>query len=157
MRLSLRKVAAAPHWLRVALALALVAVGGCSSKPLTPEQQAQEDLKAYEAQVRKVVADPTRADQLVALANEFQQHVRQSADILGDYPAKVAALDADYEATRKDYEVLFSEQNARREELLKKFGALRERMTALTTDAEWEELKKARLRTLEAYLQDLVS
>lgn len=151
------KVASAPHWLGVALALTLVAVAGCSSKHLTPEQQAQSDLTAYEAQVRKVVADPARADQLVALANEFQQQVLQSAAILGDYPANVAALDANYDATRKDYEVLLSEQDARREALLRKFGVLRERMVALTTDAEWEELKKARLRTLEAYLQDLVS
>lgn len=145
------------HWLGVALALALAAAAGCSSRPLTPEQQAQADLKDYEAQVRKVVADPARADQLVALANEFQQQVRQSAAILGDYPAKVAALDANYAATRKDYEVLLGEQDARRQELLKKFGALREQMVALTTDAEWEELKKARLRTLEADLQELVS
>jgi hypothetical protein len=151
------KAAAVPHCWGIALALAVVALGGCSSKPLTPEQQAQADLKEYEVQVRKVIADPARADQLVALANEFQRQVRQSADILGDYPAKVAALDANYDAVRKDYEALLGEQDARREVLLKKFGALREQMVALTTDAEWEELKKARLRTLEAYLQDFVS
>lgn len=139
----------------VALALAFV-VAGCFAKHLTPEQQAQTDFDAYEAQVRKAVADPARADQLIALTNEFRQQVRQSADLLGGYPAKVAALDASYGATRKDYEALLSEQDARREALLKKFGALRERMAALTTDAEWEALKKARLRTLEAYLQDLV-
>ncbi len=41
--------------------------------------------------------------------------------------------------------------------MLKKFVAIRQQMTALTTDAEWEELKKAHLRVLEADLQDLAS
>jgi hypothetical protein len=43
----------------------MAAAAGCSSKPRpTPEQQTQADLQAYEAQIRKVVADPARADQL---------------------------------------------------------------------------------------------
>jgi len=151
-------VAVSSPWVAAvfALALALAAVG-CSSKHLTPEQQAQAEAEAYQAQIRKVVTDPARADQLVALIGEFQQQIRESAANLKDYRAKVAALDANYEATRADYEDLISQQNAHHEALLKKFAGLREQMTALTTDAEWEELKKARLRTLEADLRDLVS
>jgi hypothetical protein len=69
----------------------------------------------------------------------------------------VAALNSNYDATREDYEALFSQQDAHREVWIKKVAALREQMAALTTDAEWEELKKARLRILEADLQDLAS
>ena len=154
-----RHVAVASLWAvaALALALALAAVAGCSSKHLTPEQQAQADVEAYEAQIRKVVADPARADQLVALTNEFQQQMRESAAILRDYRAKVAALNSNYEATREDFEVLFSQQDAHREALLREVAALREQIAAIMTDSEWEELKKANQRMLDADVQDLVS
>jgi len=142
----------------MALTLALATVAGCSSKRgLTPEQQAQADVTAYEAQIHKIVPDPARADQLVALTNEFQQLATESIANVKSYRAKVAALNSDYDATRQDYEVLFSQQDASREAFIKKAGALRERMAALTTDSEWEELKKARLRLLDADLEELLS
>ncbi len=140
-----------------ALVSALV-LTGCSSTPHpTPEQQAQADLAAYEAQIRMIVPDPARADQLVALTNEFQQLATESIAIVKSYRTKVAALNSNYEATRADYETLFSQQDTNREAFIKKAGALRERMAALTTDSEWEALKKARLRALDADLQELLS
>ncbi len=144
--------------LRVALALAVTVAAGCSSKhDLTPEQRAQADVTAYEAQIRKIIPDRLRADQLVGLADEFQKLAQASIASVKDYRAKVATLNSSYDATRADYETVFSQQDATREAFLKKAGALRERMAALTTDSEWEKLKKARLRTLDADLQELLS
>jgi hypothetical protein len=140
------------------LGLTLAAVAGCSSKPpLAPEQQAQADVAAYEAEVRKIVPDTARADQLIALTNEFQQLAKESIANASAYRAKAAALSSNYAATRADYEALFSQQDANREVFLRKALALRERMAALTTDSEWEQLKKARLRALDADLQELLS
>jgi len=139
------------------LALTLAAVPGCSSKPLSPEQQAQADLAACDAQIRKVVADSARADQLVALTDELNKLGWQSIAHVNDYRAKVAALNSNYDATREDFEALIKEQDAVRETLLKKGLALREQMATLTTDAEWEQLKSARLRALELGLRELSS
>jgi uncharacterized coiled-coil DUF342 family protein len=160
MTSSQRKLISSSRWpvAAIALTLALAAVAGCSSKrELTPEQQAQADVTAYEAQIHKIVPDPARADQLVALTNEFQQLATESIANVKSYRAKVAALNTDYDATRQDYEALFSQQDASREAFIKKAGALRERIAALTTDSEWEELKKARLRLLDADLEELLS
>jgi hypothetical protein len=154
-----RGLICSPSWFAavVVLALVLAAVTGCSSKhELTPEQQAQADVAAYEAQIRKIVPDPTRADQLVALTNQFQQLVAESISSIKGYRAQVAALNSNYDATRQDYEALFSEQDASLEPFIKKGSAIRERMAALTTDSEWEELKKARLRALDADLKELL-
>jgi hypothetical protein len=138
--------------------LALAAGASCSSKPpLTPEQQVQADVAAYEMEIRKIVPDQARADQLVALTNEFQQLAKDSIANASDYRAKAAALNSSYEATRADYEALFSQQDANREGFVRKGLALRERMAALTTDSEWERLRKARLRALDADLQELLS
>ena len=139
------------------LLLTLVAATGCSSKHVTPEQQAQADLSACDAQIRKVVADPERAEQLVALTDEFNKLGWQSIASVTEYRAKVAALNSNYDAKREDFEALISEQDAVREAFLKKALALREQMAALTTDAEWEQLRSARLRVLENVLQQLGS
>jgi hypothetical protein len=157
MTLRLPHVAVSSRWVAAGLALVLAAVAGCSSKHLTPEQQAQANMEAYEAQIRKVVADPARADQLVALTTEYQQQMHESAVVVRDYRAKLAALNASYEATREDFETLFRQQDAHREALLRKVAALREQIAALTTDAEWHELEKARQRMLDPDVQDLVS
>ena len=140
-----------------ALMLVLAAMIGCSSKHRTAEQQERADVQAYEAQIRKVVADPARADQLVALTSEFQQQAAESVATFRDYRAKVAALNSNYEATREQFEALLTQQDAHRDMWTKKVTALREQMAALTTDSEWEELKKARLRIFESDLQDLAS
>ena len=140
------------------VALTLVVVGACSHKPTpTLEQQAHADLVAYEAQIRKVVPDQARADQLVALTNEFEQLVRDTAANADGYRAKAAALNSNYEATRADFEALLSQQEAIGKNFRQKAGALRERMVALTTDSEWEQLGKTRLPALEAYLKELRS
>jgi len=155
-----RRCAASSRWLVPALALALTLVAGvgCSSKPKptpTPEQQAQADVTEYEALIRKVVADSARADKLVALTNEFQTLVKQGVASIKDYRARVAALDSNYEAPRADYEALFSQQEAARDAFLKKATAIREQAASLTTDAEWEQLKKSRLRVLDTDLEEL--
>jgi hypothetical protein len=139
------------------LALAFAGAAGCSSKhELTPEQQAQADLAAYETEIRRIIPDPARADQLVALTNQFQQMTQESIANMNQYQAKASALNSDYQATRDDYEALFTRQDAAREAFLQKAGALRERMVVFTSDSEWEQLKAARLKTLEADLQQLM-
>ena len=143
--------------LALRLILTLVTVGGCSSKhALTPEQQTQADLAAYEQEIRKVVPYPARADQLVALTNEFQKLAQERIASIKNYRAKAAALNSNYDATREDYEALFSQEAAAREAFVTKAEALRERMVAFTSDSEWEALKNARLPALEADLQELL-
>ena len=158
MTLPSSRFAASSRWLvpALGLALALAAGVGCSSKPKpTPEQQAQADVTHYEALVRKVVADSARADKLVSLTNELQTLVKQGVASANDYRAKVAALDSNYEATRAEYETLIDQQDTARETFLKKARVLREQSAALTTDAEWEQMKTARLRVLDTDLEEL--
>jgi hypothetical protein len=140
------------------LALALAITSGCSSKPaLSPEQQAQVDLTEYEAELRKVISDPARADKLMALTNEFQKLLQDTVAHSNSYRTQVAALNSSYEATRADYEDLFKQQDTARELFLRKATAIREQMAALTTDAEWEQLRRTRQRALDADLQELMS
>jgi len=142
-------------------ALALVAVLGgfaaCASKPKpTLEQRAETEIQAYKAQIEKTVADPARAHQLIAALDDWERIVRQAASMAQDYRAKLQTLDADYSATRDAYAALFRQHDAQRAALIQQALALRSQATSLTTDAEWEQLKQARLTALEEML-DAVS
>jgi len=156
MTSNIRKSIRPSAWLVtvLGLVLSLVVVGACSHKPtLTPEQQASANVAAYEERIRKIVPDPACADNLVALTNEFQQLVQESIPKAKQYRAQIATLNSNYDATRAQYEALFNEQDAARQAFQKQAGALRDRMAALTTDAEWDQLRKARLAALDADIQ----
>jgi hypothetical protein len=140
------------------LASLALTIGGCKSHE-TPQQQAQAQLDAdvasYQEQIRKIVQDPARADRLVALVSDFEKLAHQAASVVRDDQAKLVALNANYNATRADFAALFRQQDADRQALLKKALGLREQMTALTTDSEWEQLKRTREQDLTAMLREL--
>ena len=107
-------------------------------------------------QIRRIIPDPARADQLVALTNQFQELAQTGIGSINEYRAKLSALNSNYEATRADYEALFNEQDSAREAFFEKAGALRARVVVYTSDAEWEQLKALHLELVEADLQQLV-
>jgi len=138
----------------LAIVAALAVLGACASKPkLTAEQQAEADLRAYKAQIQKTVTDPARADQLIGAVDEAEQVVRKAGSVIQDYRAKLQALDADYGATRAEYAALFTQHDAQRTALIQQALALRAKITSLTTDSEWEQLKPARREALQTLLE----
>jgi hypothetical protein len=147
-------------WSAIALAFALgvAAIPGCSSKPpLAPEQQVQADVANLDAQIRKVVSDPARAQQLIALSQEYQQQIRQNAVLVRAYRAKLVALNANYQATRADFDALLNQHEANRESMLGKGAAIRDRMAAVATDAEWQDIDKINQRIWTIELLDAAS
>jgi hypothetical protein len=138
----------------LALIAALGVLAACASKPKpTAEQRAEAELQTFKANIGKIVTDPARSSQLTAGVDEVEQMVRRASSGERVYQAKLRALDANYEATRADYTALFREHDAQRSALIKEALALRAKFTSLTTDSEWEQLKQARLATLEAILE----
>jgi septal ring factor EnvC (AmiA/AmiB activator) len=140
-----------------ALSLALLALPACSSSKskATPEQRMELGEREYETQIRRVVGDRKRADELVDLASEFQSLVEQAARSFRAQHTRLAQLNASYDTTVADFEALFAQADADRAALLEKAVDLRTRMAALTTDAEWSELKKARVAEWQNELADV--
>jgi len=69
--------------------------------------------------------------------------------------AELAALNANFSATRAAYDSTFAHAHAQRAAMLAKLISLRVKMAALTTDAEWDQLKKDRLKMLQQEEQAL--
>ena len=140
----------------LSLAFGLCLSTACSSSKSkeTPEQQAETGLTAYQAHIRDVVQDPVRADQLVQLSTEFQGVIEEAGRSLESYHAKVSLLNANYGATRTEFQALFDRQDQERAGLIERAIALRTRMAAITTDAEWAELKKARVAEWQLQLAE---
>src|SRR5262245_19331180 len=119
----------------IAAALVAPAAFQAGCKHETPAQEAQKiaaresaDVKQAEERIRQVVQDPARANQLVALLSELQNLVGDTAARTKDERAKAAALNANYAATRADYQALFGRQDALRERSLDRALAIREQM-----------------------------
>ena len=147
-RSSHRRVAA------LALIAALGLVVACASKPPpTTEQRAEAEMQAFKAKIGKIVTDPARAVQLVAAVDEVEQMVRGISSGEHAYQAKLQALNTSYEATRAEYDELFREHDAQRTALIQEALSMRAKLTSLTTDSEWEQLKQARLATLQAVIE----
>jgi len=139
----------------VAIAMVLNVSVGCKHE--TPPQQAQAESRDYEKRVREVVKDPAKADQLIALTEQLQDNVRQARGQFEGYRAELAGLNANYNATRTDFDALFKKEDAARDALMKNVIDVRTRMGALATDQEWAELRKYGAKVLNADLKDLAS
>ncbi len=138
-----------------ALGIALL-VSACSKKPeLTPSQAAQKDMTQFQAEIRKIVQDPARADSLVAMTNEFQTIVAGVAARDSAAMARIGVLTREYSSTRAQFDSMFSASAAERAKVVPELAALRSRMAAVATDAEWQQLKSARLKLSEAEVQAL--
>jgi HD-GYP domain-containing protein (c-di-GMP phosphodiesterase class II) len=131
----------------LSLALAVCISSACSSSKSkeTPEQKATAELGTYQADIRRVVKDKTRADQMIALTSEFHGLVATFARSFQDQHERVAVLNANYGASLAEFQDLFSQIDKERAQLIDKAFALRARMTALTTEEEWTQLKKVRI------------
>jgi uncharacterized protein YdcH (DUF465 family) len=145
--------------LATVLALAPCIGAACSSSKSkeSPEQQAEIGLAAYQADIRRLVRDPLRAEQLVALNTEFQAVVEKAGRSFESYRANVSALNSNYGATEAEFQTLFDRHDTERAELIEKAIALRTRMAAITTDLEWAELRKARVTEWQLQLSEAQS
>jgi len=138
------------------IASALLLAAACSHKPeLTPAQTAAKDMTEFQAEIRKTVKDSVRAERLVAMTNEFQGLITRAATEDSSAVAAFAALNADYGASRTSYDSLVARSHALRRENMAKLSDLRVRMAAAATVDEWNELRKARVKVLDAEMNAL--
>ena len=133
------------------VALLLASCATLKQAPDPGKVQAQiAEARAQElALVRSTVADPARAERLLGLLVERDRLVEKHARLLMAHREQMAALAADYDARREDFEVLLAEFNRQRAVAQKETVDLVADMKATATADEWAAISKFQLKRLE--------
>jgi len=134
--------------------LIVVLLASCATLKQAPDPgkvQAQiAEARAQElALVRATVAAPVRAERLLELLAERDRLVEKHARLLMAHRQKMAALAADYDARREDFEVLLADFNRQRAAAQQETIDLVADMKATTTADEWAAISKFQLKRLE--------
>ena len=137
------------------IAIVLSLAVGCKHE--TPPQQAQQEFHYYQQRIREVIKDPDRAQQMIELTDDLQRQVNQLRVQLANSRAELAAMDANYNTTRAEFEAVFRQQDADRQVLIDKAISARAQMSKLLTESEWKSLRDIGLETLDADLKALAS
>lgn len=127
----------------------------CAGKKTFPEEKEMEAFQALHADVREVVTDSTRAEQMVALVGELQQEF--DAINRAKRLERYRALHLDYDASRAEIEVLLDgfmqERLVSYERVTQTYRKMRDAVTA----EEWIALSKSSNKAMDAALQAMQS
>jgi len=120
------------------LALALL-ICSCSHQPVTEEQTRQQMLEEMRAYLEKI-QDLDRREPLLALALTMKQDLTELSRTVDSFGAKTQRLNANYDATKEDFQELFDQLNTSRKKLQQDILTSHYKMKELTTEEEWEDL-----------------
>ncbi len=120
-----------------AAVLAVVAACRSTTKPADPIG----DLQARaNTEIGAAVKDPGRLAQVEPLFREAFDTMRQMWKESSEYRAKSDALNADYDATPKQFRELYAGHSTRQKALLKQAVEIRGRVAGALTEEEWARL-----------------
>ena len=138
----------------VGIAILAVSLLSCASlrQLPDPEKVRAQIAEAREQEielVRATVADPERAERLLELLVERDHLVSKHAKRVIEHRERIAALTADYDARREDFEALLADFNRQRAAAQKETIDLVAAMKAATTAEEWKVISRFQLKRLE--------
>ena len=118
----------------VLLAMLTGFAAGCAREAPDPAQ-----LRATEtALIQSTVADPARAQKLLALLDERDRLIDETSEMLRQYRREMKAANADYDITRDVIVEMIDYYNLERAREQLRFIDLIKQMKATTTAAEWK-------------------
>ena len=126
-------------------------ITACAREPTpTPEDAVRRSMEELRAATLVTIKDPARAKEKAALVDQLERHFAEALKANQAHSERLWTLDADYDATEAGFRKLFADFNAGSVRRRDQFVELRDRMIAATTEAEWNELAKVRVRVLES-------
>ena len=134
--------------------LVIVSLPSCVTFKQPPDPaKVQAKIAEYREQelalVHSTVADPERADRLIALLAERDRLTGEYAMRIAEHREKLAALAADYDSRREDFEAQLADFNRRRATAQQESIELVAAMKAATTSEEWEIISEFQLKRLD--------
>ncbi len=133
--------------------LAIILLSSCATFNQPPDPaKVQTQIAEYRQQeielVRDTVSDPARVERLLELLAERDRLVEAHAQRVTAHRERMAALAADYDARREDFETLLADFNRQRASAQKDTIDLVAAMKAATTADEWKVISRFQLKRL---------
>lgn len=118
-----------------------VAVLGCSRPAPDPVQQRASET----ALIQAAVTDPARVKSLLALLQERDRLIEETAAMMKQYRRELKSLNADYDSSREIMVEMIDYYNRERAHKLLRFIELIAKMKAATSAAEWKVIAEFQL------------
>jgi len=118
------------------------------SQPVDVRAQMAEYREQEIELVRATVSDPTRAERLLALLVERDRLVNEYAKRIREHREKMAALAADYDTERAEFEALLARFNQQRATAQSESIDVVTAMKETTTAKEWKTIARFQLKRL---------
>jgi capsule polysaccharide export protein KpsE/RkpR len=137
----------------VAMAFSVAACAGKGKSSATDvEAQAFEDLRS---EIREVIDDPARAAEAIALVNALPDELSALRRDVADRKRRARQLNADYDASRADFEALAEQFNRERRAGRQRVLDEHREFLALVTPEEWAEISKAHTKAMKATIKSM--
>jgi Fic family protein len=115
-----------------------------------------DPMEALREQVRATVADPDRADEMLAAVDRIDQLLIEIADVLAEVARQEQVLLLDYDSTPQDFEALLSEATRRRKKLQQAALDAHLEFKAEATADEWQALLPAHASAITMRVESLL-
>ena len=132
----------------VVLLLSSCSLFNRESDPVDVEQRLAQSLEDERELVQSVITDKERADRFITLIDARDQLVREQTEAMKQHRDLVAAISADYHATRDYFDASFRVYNAARDSKQREYLAVVVAMKDTTTAKEWKAISKYQLKSL---------
>lgn len=142
--------------LRLLLIVLMVPVVGCAGKDdvsaVDNEKQAFEDLRN---EIRQVIDDPAREAEAISLVDSLVTDLASLRTSVAERMQQVRRLNANYDATRDEFEALLNAASQQIQENRRRSGASHLAFLATVTPDEREEIEKVHSRAMNAAIKSL--
>ena len=140
--------------LLAAAALILTACGKDAIAPADVEEQAFEDLRT---EVRQAIDDPVRVAEVLTVVDALSKNLLTLRESVSARNSRARELNADYDAQRADFEVLFEQINAEIRLNQQRVTKSHHTLLEVTTDEEWAQISKSRTKAMNAAISTIKS
>jgi hypothetical protein len=134
-----------------------VVVGACSlfGDKALPETNQTEAFREFKEQLALTVEDPQREKESLKIVNGIESDINLLRSDIMERKRRFEQLNADYYATREDFDALFSEVSGKLEFRRKDISSKYRRLQSLLTPSEQTQLNQYRDRFIEIFIESI--
>jgi hypothetical protein len=114
--------------------------GACGPRSKVKESDPEKMRAKWEAEIRKIIKDPGRAEKVIGLVVQVEVKYRTLYEEINQLNQEVMDVNRNYDSTRENYERAFGKFTEKKNEALRQYLDSLFAMRQQTTPEEWKAL-----------------